>query len=321
MTARKPTTRKKKVAAAVDRALFIGGSDAAAVLGVSPWATPVELWKEKTGRAAPRKPDPVRERMLARGKKLEPVVLDMVLDKLRERGHQVGLLAKNKRYTDPEHAFLQCEVDFELMLDGEHINGDCKTVHGFQRRKWGDEDTEDVPIEYAAQFMHGLMVTGRDRCLVAALIGLDDVQIFWVNRDQVTVDAMREKEVEFWRHCVLGDRAPDPLRFSDIKELYPLDNGRTVEATPEVAEKAEKVRRLGIQVRMLEAEQEQLRLDVAEYLGDHMRLTVGGREVLTFKAQSDRRLDERALRIAHPGLVALFERNSTFRVMRLKARR
>jgi len=34
-----------------DRSRFLGGSDAAAVMGLSPWATPVELWMKKTGRA------------------------------------------------------------------------------------------------------------------------------------------------------------------------------------------------------------------------------------------------------------------------------
>lgn len=336
-TTRKPRApRKTKTAAAVDRTKFLGGSDAAAVLGVSPWMTPVQLWKLKTGKAKPKAPDPVRQRMLDRGKKLEPVVLDMVLDKLQERGLEVELVARNAYHTDPEHAFMRCEIDFELVitgevqignqvwtLDGERVNGDCKTVHGFARRKWGDEDTEEVPIEYAAQFMHGLMVTGRQLCLVAALIGLDDVQIFWVVRDDVTIEAMREKELAFWHECVQADRAPDPIRFGDIKELYPLDNGRTVEATPEVAAAAERHRRIGIEIKLLRAEQEERFLEVAAYMGDFKRLTVDGREVLSFSDQNaPRRLDEKALRSAHPDIAALFERDTDRpRVFRHKVRR
>lgn len=326
--------RKPKAAVAPDRRSFLGGSDAAAVLGVSPWMTPVQLWKLKTGRAEAQKPDPRRARMLARGKKLEPVVLDMVLDKLAERGLQVELVARNAYHVDPEHDFLRCEIDFELVvtgevqigtqywrLDGERVNGDCKTVHGFARRKWGDEDSEDVPIEYAAQFMHGLMITGRQLCLVAALIGLDDVQVFWVVRDQVTIDAMREKELAFWHDCVLGGRAPDPIRFGDIKELYPVDNGRTVEATDEIAKAVERHRRLGIEIKMLQAEREDRALDIAAYVGDFRQLTVGGRPVMTFADQPDNRLDERALRAAHPDLCAMFERGGRSRVMRHKAPR
>ena len=150
----------------VDRSQFLGGSDAAAVMGLSPWATPVELWQQKTGRAPAPKVTQARQRMFDRGHKLEPFIRDMVIDKLRDQGLDVELLASNQRYTDPEHEFLRAEIDFELLLrgsavigskivefKGEHINCDAKSVSGFARQKWGDVDTEDVPIEYAAQFM------------------------------------------------------------------------------------------------------------------------------------------------------------------------
>jgi predicted phage-related endonuclease len=328
-------TRRKKVTEPVDRSRFLGGSDAAAVMGVSPWLTPVELWKLKTGRAQPRPITPARQRILERGKRLEPVVLEMVVDKLREQGIEVEIVAKNQRYTDPEHAFLSVEIDFELRLSGtvtineqrwyldhELVNGDCKTVHGFARRKWGEESTEDVPIEYAAQFMTGLMVAPGQRrlCLVAALIGLDDVAIYWVVRDEETIAAMRSKLVSFWVDCVQADRAPDPFKFSDIKELYPLDNGRTVEATPEVAAKVEQLRRLRIDIRMKKAEEEALALDVGEYLEAFSTLTVGARPVATFKAESRTTLDEDALRRQHPDICALFERTNTTRVLRMKQR-
>lgn len=36
-----------------ERKTGIGGSDAAAVLGISPWRTPVDVWLDKTGRKQP----------------------------------------------------------------------------------------------------------------------------------------------------------------------------------------------------------------------------------------------------------------------------
>lgn len=305
-----------------DRRKYLGGSDAAAVMGLSPWHTPVDIWRLKTGRAEPQVTDPARQRMLDRGKRLEPVVLEMVLDKLRERGHEVELVARNQRYRDPEHDFLSVEIDFELRLDGELVNGDVKTVTGFARKKWGEEDTDEVPIEYAAQFMMGLMVTPgqRRRCLVAALIGLDDVAIYWVHRDDETIAGMREQLVDFWQSHVVGDTPPDPIRYSDIKALYPKDNGRTCEATPEIAAKVAQLRTLGQTISSYKQQYEALQLDITEYLGDFMRLTVRGREVCTFKAQHDTSLDVKALRRQHPQLCALFERGTPQRVLRVKGR-
>lgn len=306
------------VARPADRRAWIGGSDAAAVMGLSPWQTPVELWLEKTGQRAPQEPDAARQRILDRGKKLEPVVLDMVVDKLRERGHSVEIVARNKCYSDPEHAFLSCEIDFELLLDGEHINGDCKTVHGFARKKWGEEDTEEVPIEYAAQFMHGLMITGRSRCLVAALIGLDDVAIYWVKRDDDTIAGMRAKEVDFWQRCVLGGERPDVMTFDDIKALYPRDNGQSVEASEEIVAKVEQLAAVKAQKKLIEEREAELQLDISEYISPHAALTYGGKEIATWKGQGHTSFMQKEFRAAHPELADQFTKRSTVRVLRLK---
>lgn len=301
-----------------DRRLYIGGSDAAAILGVSPWATPVELWMQKTGREEPRRVDPVRERIFARGKRLEPVILEMVVDKLQERGHDVQLIETNKRYYDPEHAYMSCEIDFELMLDGEHINGDCKSVVGFARKKWGDEDTEDVPIEYAAQFMHGMMITGRRACLVAALIGLDDVAIYWVKRDQETIDAMRAKEIAFWTDHVQGDTPPDTFTFDDVKALFPHDNGLAIAATNEIFDAVEELKGVKEKLRNLEVRESMLQQQIADFISPFAILQFSGKEIATWKGQNDTRLDMDRFKEEQKDLFNQYKRTKTVRVLRLK---
>ena len=317
---------------APDRSRFLGGSDAAAVMGLSPWATPVELWQQKTGRAPKPEPDAAQRRRMERGHRLEPFIRDMVLSKLRdEHGMDVELVTYNERYADPEHPFLSCEIDFELLLTGtlligdtevvfdrEHINGDAKSVSGFARKKWGPIDTEDVPIEYAAQFMHGLMVTGRRYCLVAALRSFDDVDIYWTERDDETISSKRPRLVRFWVEHVLADVAPDPLDFSDIKALFPLDNGLSVEATPEIAEAVVKLQAVKRTIKAAEEHEAALTFAVAEFISPNSRLTFGGRDIATWKAQQQRRLDQKALQEQAPEIAAKFTTSSTMRVLRLK---
>lgn len=316
---------------AADRSRFLGGSDAAAVMGLSPWATPVELWEQKTGRKAKEAPSEQAQRIYDRGHRLEPFIRDMVLDKLRANGLDVELVTYNERYVDPEHDFLSCEIDFELILTGEvvigdevvtlereHINGDAKSVTGFARKKWGDEDTEDVPIEYAAQFMHGLMVTGRRLCLVAALKSFDDVDIYWVRRDDETIEGMRQKLVTFWVDHVLADVPPDPIEFSDIKALFPNDNGKAIEATVEIASKVRDLAEIKKRIKGLEEDAELLQFAVAEYISPNASLTYDGKEIATWKGQIDTRLDGKALKEAHPDIAAQFTKTKTVRVLRLK---
>ena len=317
-----------------DRRAFIGGSDAPAVLGVSDWLTPLELFQKKTGTAPPEKPNPRLDGIKRAGLELEPHILRLLLGKLREQGLEVELLARNLRYVDPEHEFLGCEIDFELRITGmvqvngddvffdrEHINGDCKSSQSFWRWKWGDEGSDDVPIAYGAQFMHGLMVTGREWCIVAAMIGLSDVAIFWVRREAETIEGMRGQEVEFWTQHVVPKIEPDPIRFSDIRALFPVDNGRTVEATVEIAGQVEQIRELQRKQKLAEAEIEKLKVTVGQYVGDFTRLTIQGREALTFKHQKAIKIDEPALRRQHPTLVPMFEKTVETRVLRFARRR
>jgi putative phage-type endonuclease len=304
--------------AELDRSSFLGGSDVAAIFGVSPYRTPVELWLEKTGQRTQEAPDKYKMRILERGKRLEPVILEMLVDKLREQGHEVEVLAVNKRYNDPVHPFLSCEIDFELLLDGEHINGDCKSVGGFARKQWGEEETDEMPLHYAAQFMHGLGITGRNRCIVAALIGLDDVAIYWIERDEETITAMRDKAVRFWNECVIGGQIPDVFDFNDIKALYPKDNGLAIEATEEIYEKVRELDNLKYNIKRFEEEAEKIQLDVAEFISPNSALTYQGKTIVTWKAQEASRLDQKALAAQHPDLFAKFKTVSTTRVFRIK---
>lgn len=317
-----------------DRRFFLGGSDAAAVMGLSPWATPLELWRAKTGRADIAPPDPAQAKRWARGHKLEPFIREMTIDRLRDDyGMTVDLVACNARYTDPEHPFMSCEIDFELVLTGtmpigdelvafdrERINVDAKSVSGFARRKWGrEENTEDVPIEYAAQFMFGLMVTpGRRKyTLVAALRSFDDVDLYWTVRDDETIAAMRPKLVSFWCDHVLADVPPDPMVFDDIKLLFPIDNGAAIEATPEIADKAAQFRDVKARIKDFEKAEEALEFELAEYISPHARLTYGGRDLLTWKGQNDTRLDSTLLKSERPDLFAEFARSKIVRVLRI----
>ncbi|MFY1991373.1 YqaJ viral recombinase family protein [Achromobacter xylosoxidans] len=60
---------------ALDRTRFLGGTDMAALYGVSKWKTPLQVWAEKTRRDAYREDDPAKTKVLNRGKRLEPVVV------------------------------------------------------------------------------------------------------------------------------------------------------------------------------------------------------------------------------------------------------
>ena len=218
----------------MERTGFIGGSDVAAILGVSPWKSPLQLYLEKTGEYR-EEITPERQRIFNRGHRWEPVVVEMLADELSDRGHAVEVVARNARFRDPEYPFLAAEIDLELMVDGERLNGEIKTVHPFAAKAWGEPGTDEIPIYYAAQVMHGLMVRPRKRAIVAALIGVDDLRIHWIDRDDETIAAIRARELEFWQRLQDGN-PPPPETETDVKWLYPTDKGEAMEADAELLE-------------------------------------------------------------------------------------
>lgn len=264
-----------------DRTQFIGGSDCAAILGVSKWKTPFQLYQEKIGTWTEQS-SPMRDKVLTRGKRWEPVVIEMLMDELELRGHHVEIIERNQRYTDAEYPFLACELDLELRIDGEEVNGEMKTVHPFSASDWGDEDTDEIPIYYAAQVMHGLMIKPRRRTVVAALIGADDLRVHWVERDDATIEGIRAKELAFWQH-VQNREPPPPLSTEDVKWLYRRDSGAVADADEELANLVMHLKLLKAQYKQAEADIEQIATQVKARIGDAATLLYNGQKIATWK--------------------------------------
>lgn len=215
-----------------DRTKLIGGSDISAILGISPWKTAADLWLDKT---RPRVEDGKNAAAKRRGTRLEPYIVDMIRE---EYGYTV--VQRGQRYLDPEVPFFAAEIDVEFESDdGDGVidNGEIKTVHPFKAKEWGSEDSDQLPLHYLAQTQWGLGIKNRRRCRVFALIG-DDLKQYIVERDDETIQAMRERAYHFWTEYVIPQKQP-PLDYANsrtlktLQRLYPGTDGSTIEAQPE----------------------------------------------------------------------------------------
>ena len=268
-----------------DRTAFIGGSDVAAILGVSPWKSPFQLYQEKIG-AFCEEITREKQRLFDRGHRWEPVVVEMLVDELLYRGHDVQIIDRNARYQDPEFPFLACELDLELLIDGEEHNAEIKTVSPFAAKAWGEQDTDEIPLYYAAQVMHGLMVKPRKRAIVAALIGVDDLRLHQIDRDEETIAAIRAKEVEFWRRVQERD-APEPTTADDVKWLYARDGGIVMEADEELVRLCEEIRQGKDIAKQCDARIEMLSTRLKCAMGHASTLVYQGQKLAPWKSNKD----------------------------------
>lgn len=269
----------------INRSEFIGGSDTAAILGVSPWKSPLMLYKEKIGEHV-KEVTPAKQKIFNRGKRWEPVVVEMLIDELKDRGHDVRVIDRNNRFSDLEHEFLAAEIDLELLVDGETVNGEMKTVHPFAAKDWGEQDTDEIPIYYTAQILHGQMVTRRNKTIVAALIGADDLRVHTVDRDDEMINVIRAKELEFWER-VQNRQAPEPVSIEDIKLMYAKDSGSIIDASFEILNLCEAAKIIKQNIKIQETNLTEILTEIKLGMSDSSVLIHNGKQLATWRANKD----------------------------------
>lgn len=293
----------------MDRTKYLGGSDVAGILGISPWKTQLDVYLDKV-QPRVREYDPDRERLFSRGKRMEPYVIDLLQE---ETGLQI--VRRGQRYIDPELPFVAAEIDAEAET-GENI--EIKTSSPFKSREWGEEQTDEIPVYYTAQAMHGMMVTGAPVCVFGVLIGADDFRVYRIERDEETIAGIRAKEIEFWQRVMRKD-APEPTTVQDVFTLYGKnDSGAAIAANEAIEADVlslknynEDLKRLG---KLATACEDRIKL----YMGDAATLTMHGAPVATWKAQNALRLDQKALAREQEQIFEQYKRLSTSRVFRIK---
>ena len=292
-----------------DRAKYLGGSDIAAVLGISPWKTPLQLWQDKTTPAMPENHDPERLKVLNRGKRLEPYILDMI-----RAEHGLEITAVNQRYIDASVPYFASEIDAEA----GQLNIEIKTVSPFKIKEWGEEGTDALPLHYVAQVQWGMGITKREQCDVFALIG-DDLRRYSVLADAELIAAMRDKAQAFWQQYVATLNPPPPAGESDLYALYPRDTGEAIAIDGDDAAVAALC-----ELRALKDEAKSIseKIAVAEgvlktKLADAAVATLGGQRVCSWKSQSAKRFDQKAFAAAQPAMFDQFIKTTESRVFRL----
>jgi putative phage-type endonuclease len=203
------------------RKMGLGGSDAAAALGLSPWKSPYALYLEKRGLI---EDDIESERMLW-GSLLEPVVADQYL---ATRDDVIDSLDK-LGYQHPEHDFLLASPDRVLTTATDTEILEVKTSDAFAHKTWVQGE---VPDQYALQAHHYMLVTGFAVVQFAILVGGNHLETLTMERDETLLGDLLEAEGKFW-DCVVNERPPAVDGSESTKEAlashFKVKEGTSVE--------------------------------------------------------------------------------------------
>jgi len=254
---------------AIDRRGYIGSSDIAAIIGLSPFKTAYEVWEEKTADTWEEHDSPI----LRRGRRAEPFLLDTLKGEF-----DVWVLDANVRTAHPIYPFLQAESDFRYVIDGDKVDSDALTVNpsywtdetfggisnighgeiksvGFNRGEWGEANSQDVPAYYLAQSMFALQVKKLSETTIWGCFGFDDIRPYRFDFDAEAGQALEDAAVNFWNNHVLPKVPPATKTADDCRKVLSRFQGFVWEASPECLEVAEQLRNCKRSIKLLQEEE------------------------------------------------------------------
>lgn len=240
-----------------DRKGFIGGSDIAAVMGVSRWKTPLQLWAEKTGSVEPE--DISDKEYVELGTELEEFIA-----KRFEKKTGLKVRRAPYHYVHSEYPFMMCQVD--RLVTGTEDLLEVKNASAWKAKEW---EGEEIPIEYILQVSWQLMVTGRKTGYIAVLIGGN--KFIWkkIEADQELFDKMTESAKTFWK--MVEDRIPPVAEAADnrfIVELYPSAGPDIKEASQDITDAVALLQQTKAQIIELEKTKDEIEAKIKAVIGE-----------------------------------------------------
>lgn len=273
----------------------IGGSDAAAAIGLNPYKSQLELWMEKTGRDKDiPQPDPNDDSTpMFWGTVLEPIV---AVQYAKKTGNKVRRINAVLQHPDPDLYWMLANLDREVTGSSEVQILECKTAGINGARLW----KEGVPEYVQVQVLHQLAVTGKQAADVAVLIAGQQLEIFRIERDDAMIAQLIELEKQFW-HYVETDTPPpaDGSASADLalRCLFPRDDGEVVDLTenPELNQAYEELKQIRHEIAEQEQRESSLKQQLQQAMGESSKAIFASGAVTWRKAKDSLTFNTAAL--------------------------
>lgn len=186
-----------------ERRKHVTATDVAAIMGLSKWTSPMQVWLDKKGLLDTKEETgPMRW-----GNRLQRPILDAY-------GERHGVLV---HHSDPYH--LQLAEGFPLLgasldaiatpsLELRGYPVDAKNIR--QRgTDWGEAGGDDFPIYYQLQLVAQMIVFPAPFADLAVLFGGQEDVDYRLHFDQDVADLVKERVAVWWERHVVGDTPPE----------------------------------------------------------------------------------------------------------------
>ena len=289
------------------RKLGIGGSDAGAICGVNPYASPISVYQDKTTDVL----DTDDHETTRQGRDLEDYVARRFMEATGKKVRR-----SNYIYRSTEYPFMQANVD--RLVSGEDAGLECKTASAWNEDKWKDGA---IPDHYVIQCQHYMAVTSMHGWYIAVVILGRDFKWSYIERDEDLISKLRLIESDFWNNNVIPGILPDPDGsgiYDDILEQY-FHNIKKEHTINLIGHDEDLKRRVEIDklLKKLETEKKEIDQKLKLYIGES-EYAVNDRFRVSWTGVSKTSLDTARLKEERPEIYEEYKKTTDYRRFSIK---
>lgn len=291
-----------------DRTKFITGSDAGALMGVSPYKTAYDVYLDKIGEGVAVEDN----NAMLWGRNLERAVAKHFV-----KQHPEYRLIKGKEEVGEN---LAGTPDYMLKTTG--IEGriyeavlEIKTADARNAKMW----VEDAPLHYQFQVMHYMYLTGAPYGYIAVLIGGNDYREYRIERNDVVIETMLEVYKNFWQ--AVETRTPPAVEsLAAIEKMYSRASiGKEIKLPDSGSDLCKQLLELKAEIKQKEAVIESIETVIKNEMKDaESALTADMLYAVEWKQARRETLDTKRLKAERPEIASEYLKESNYRLFKIK---
>jgi putative phage-type endonuclease len=287
----------------------IGGSDIAAICGLSKWRRPIHVYFEKIGEAPLEKMSEAAEW----GTLQEP----LIADKFARNHPEWAITEKKAIYMNTVFPWALGNLDRMVIcpVRGRGIL-EIKTASEYLKTEW---DNGNIPDYYYVQLQWYFFVTGLEWGYFATLIGGNKYREYEVYRDDEMIEQLIRIADNFWHQHVILKNEP-AIDGTDacsnlLNLMYPRAEKGSIEldVTQLIADYFSK-RKL---IKELEDEQNEMVNQIKGLMGDY-EVARSGKYIVKWENRSRVSIDSKKLKEQYPEIAESFQKIATYRHFSIK---
>ncbi|WP_397599154.1 YqaJ viral recombinase family protein [Silvanigrella sp.] len=291
-------TQNQEIKTLNNRHEYIGSTEVAAIIGLSPYQTAYDVWCHKKLKQEKEFNDGTLERMYW-GLLLEPILLEESAKRL------------NLNYTGTQVHIRHSEYNFlgstaDALTENDVI--EAKTTGLFNK-----SFTEEIPIEYYVQGNFHCGMHKKEKCIYPVLMGGQKFRTYLIEFDENFYQFCVDECVKFWKKYVEGnDEYPAPAdKINAVKDSQCVANENIIKSL-------ENISKLKSKIKLLETEKEKNEIEVKNFMAENeILLDEFNKKLCTWKQAERISIDNKKLEEYLGDKFNEFKKTTTYRTFRM----